>query len=76
MLFRSVLIADDIVLMERFIRFAQAHDLLKRHVKRAQKLSLDINAVLETHRRQVHTLEEQLAHSDSLWAPSFTSARC
>ena len=26
-----VLVGDDLVLMERLIRFAQAHDLLKRH---------------------------------------------
>ncbi|KAF8267438.1 Up-regulated during septation-domain-containing protein, partial [Lactarius quietus] len=51
------LIADDRALMERLIRFAQAHDLLKKNAERAQKLAQDT---------QVRTLEEQLARSDGL----------
>ena len=56
----QALIAADRVLMEKLIRFAQAHDLLKRIAERAQKLSLGSDVVLETYLRQVRTLEEQL----------------
>ena len=63
------LIADDRALMERLIRFAQAHDLLKKNAERAQKLAQDSNAALETYQRQVRTLEEQLAREDGLYAP-------
>ncbi|KAI9431299.1 Up-regulated during septation-domain-containing protein [Lactarius indigo] len=62
----QALIADDRALMERLIRFAQAHDLLKKNAERAQKLAQDSNAALETYQRQVRTLEEQLVHSDGL----------
>ena len=55
--------------MERLIRFAQAHDLLKKNAERAQKLAQDSNAALETYQRQVRTLEEQLARSDNLYVP-------
>ncbi|KAH9017471.1 hypothetical protein EDB83DRAFT_2437562 [Lactarius deliciosus] len=48
------------------VRFSQAHDLLKKNAERAQKLAQDSNASLETYQRQVRTLEEQLASSDSL----------
>ena len=65
----QALIADDRALMERLIRFAQAHDLLKKNAERAQKLAQDSNAALETYQRQVRTLEEQLARSDGLYAP-------
>jgi hypothetical protein len=61
-----VLIADDCALMERLIWFAQAHDLLKKNAERAPKPAQDSNAALETNQRQVQTLEEQLAGSDSL----------
>lgn len=60
----QALIADDRALMERLIRFAQAHDLLKKNAERAQKLAQDSNAALETYQRQVRTLEEQLARPD------------
>ncbi|KAH9174501.1 hypothetical protein EDB89DRAFT_1951208 [Lactarius sanguifluus] len=52
--------------MECLIRFAQAHDLLKKNAEHAQKLAQDSNAVLETYQCQVRTLEEQLAMSDGL----------
>ena len=65
----QALIGDDRALMERLIRFAQAHDLLKKNAERAQKLAQDSNAALETYQRQVRTLEEQLARSDGLYAP-------
>ncbi|KAH8989745.1 Up-regulated during septation-domain-containing protein [Lactarius akahatsu] len=58
--------ATDRALMERLIRFAQAHDLLKKNAERAQKLAQDSNAALETYQRQVRMLEEQLASSDGL----------
>lgn len=60
----QALISDDRALMERLIRFAQAHDLLKKNAERAQKLAQDSNAALETYQRQVRTLEEHLANSD------------
>ena len=53
------LIADDRLLIERLIRFAQAHDLLKKNAERAQKLAQDSNAALETYQKQVKTLEER-----------------
>jgi hypothetical protein len=60
----QALISDDRALMERLIRFAQAHDLLKKNAERAQKLAQDSNTALETYQRQVRTLEEHLANSD------------
>ncbi|KAH6914778.1 Up-regulated during septation-domain-containing protein [Coprinopsis sp. MPI-PUGE-AT-0042] len=51
------LVADDRALIERLIRFAQAHDLLKKNAERAQKLALDGNAALETYQKQVKQLE-------------------
>ena len=60
----QALISDDRALMERLIRFAQAHDLLKKNAERAQKLAQESNAALETYQRQVRTLEEHLASSD------------
>ncbi|KAH9026914.1 hypothetical protein EDB85DRAFT_2276832 [Lactarius pseudohatsudake] len=71
----QALIADDRALMERVIRFAQAHDLLKKNAEHAQKLAQDSNAALETYQRQVRTLEEQLASSDGLYAPLSPSSR-
>jgi uncharacterized membrane protein YccC len=62
----QALVSDDRALMERLIRFAQAHDLLKKNAERAQKLAQESNAALETYQRQVRTLEEQLARSDGI----------
>ncbi|KAH9017483.1 hypothetical protein EDB83DRAFT_2528627 [Lactarius deliciosus] len=62
----QALIADNRTLMECLIRFAQAHDPLKKNAEHAQKLAQDSNAALETYQRQVRTLEEQLAMSDGL----------
>lgn len=53
------LIADDRALIERLVRFAQAHDLLKKNAERAQKLAMDSSAALETYQKQVKTLEER-----------------
>ncbi|KAN0140478.1 hypothetical protein V8E53_001687 [Lactarius tabidus] len=52
-------------LMERLIRFTQAHDSLKKNAECTQKLAQDSNAALDTY--QVRMLEEQaeqLARSD------------
>jgi chromosome segregation ATPase len=57
----QALIVDDRALIERLIRFAQAHDLLKKNAERAQKLAQDSNTALETYQRQVSTLERQNA---------------
>jgi hypothetical protein len=67
----QALISDDRALMERLIRFAQAHDLLKKNAERAQKLAQESNAALETYQRQVRTLEEHLASSDG-WYVAFS----
>src|SRR6266446_1460836 len=45
----QALISDDRALMERLIRFAQAHDLLKKNAERAQKLAQESNSALETY---------------------------
>ena len=53
------LISDDRALIERLIRFAQAHDLLKKNAERAQKLALESNVALETYQKQVKLLEDR-----------------
>ncbi len=53
------LISDDRALIERLIRFAQAHDLLKKNAERAQKLALESNGALETYQKQVKMLEDR-----------------
>lgn len=53
----QALIVDDRALIERLIRFAQAHDLLKKNAERAQKLAQDGNVALETYQKQVKSLE-------------------
>jgi hypothetical protein len=55
----QALIADDRALIERLIRFAQAHDLLKKNAERAQKLAQESNGALETYSKQVKTLEDR-----------------
>ncbi|KAI0638527.1 Up-regulated during septation-domain-containing protein [Trametes polyzona] len=55
----QALIADDRALIERLIRFAQAHDLLKKNAERAQKLAQESNAALETYQKQVKLLEDR-----------------
>ncbi|EJF62289.1 hypothetical protein DICSQDRAFT_180160 [Dichomitus squalens LYAD-421 SS1] len=55
----QALIADDRALIERLIRFAQAHDLLKKNAERAQKLAQESNSALETYQKQVKLLEER-----------------
>ncbi|KAG5648765.1 hypothetical protein DXG03_000113 [Asterophora parasitica] len=55
----QALIQDDRALIERLVRFAQAHDLLKKNAERAQKLAQEGNTALETYQKQVRTLEER-----------------
>lgn len=55
----QALISDDRALIERLIRFAQAHDLLKKNAERAQKLAQESNGALETYQKQVKMLEER-----------------
>lgn len=55
----QAIIADDRALIERLIRFAQAHDLLKKNAERAQKLAQESNNALETYQKQVNMLEER-----------------
>lgn len=57
----QALIADDRSLIERLIRFAQAHDMLRQNADRAQRLALDGTSSLETYQKQVKTLEERNA---------------
>jgi hypothetical protein len=54
----QALIVDDKSLIERLLRFAQAHDLLKKNAERAQKLATESNNALETYQKQVRTLED------------------
>ncbi|KIL70322.1 hypothetical protein M378DRAFT_175588 [Amanita muscaria Koide BX008] len=53
----QALIVDDRSLIERLVRVAQAHDLLKKNAERAQKLAQDGANLLETYQKQVKTLE-------------------
>lgn len=53
------LITDDRALIERLVRFAQAHDMLKKNADRAQKLAREGTLALETYQKQVRMLEER-----------------
>ena len=53
------LIDDDKQIIERLIRFAQAHDLLKNNAERAQKLAQESSLGLDTYQKQVQTLEDR-----------------
>ncbi|PPQ80493.1 hypothetical protein CVT26_004272 [Gymnopilus dilepis] len=55
----QALMADDRALIERLVRFAQAHDLLKKNAERAQKLAQEGTHALETYQKQVRMLEER-----------------
>jgi len=57
----QALVNDDRALVERLIRFAGAHDLLKSNAERAQKLAHDSALGLDTYQKQVKTLEERNA---------------
>jgi hypothetical protein len=55
----QALIVDDRAIIERLVRFAQAHELLKKNAERAQKLAQESNSALETYQKQVRTLEDR-----------------
>ena len=55
----QALVADDRTLIERLVRFAQAHDLLKKNAERAQKLAQESNVALETYQKQVKLFEDR-----------------
>lgn len=55
----QALIMDDRALIERLLRFAQAHDLLKKNAERAQKLAQEGTTALETYQKQVRMLEDR-----------------
>ena len=55
------LLNDDKALVERLLRFAQAHDLLKKNAERAQKLAQEGTAALETYQKQVRMLQDRNA---------------
>ncbi|EJD01560.1 uncharacterized protein FOMMEDRAFT_126587 [Fomitiporia mediterranea MF3/22] len=55
----QALIADDRALIERLVRFAQAHELLKQNADRAQKIAQESSVALETYQKQVKALEER-----------------
>jgi hypothetical protein len=57
----QALVADDRAIIERLLRFAQAHDLLKNNAERAQKLAQESTMGLETYQKQVKALEERNA---------------
>jgi len=67
----QALVADDRAIIERLLRFAQAHDLLKNNAERAQKLAQESSMGLETYSRQVKALEERnqilVAKHTTLW---------
>lgn len=53
------LLADDRAIIERLIRFGQAHDLLKSNAERAQKLAEESTVGLKTYQKQVKSLEDR-----------------
>ena len=55
----QALIADDRALIERLVRFAQAHELLRQNADRAQKIAQESSIALETYQKQVNALEDR-----------------
>jgi hypothetical protein len=55
----QALVADDRAIIERLLRFAQAHDLLKNNAERAQKLAQESSLGLETYQKQLKMLEDR-----------------
>ena len=55
----QALINDDRAMIERLLRFAQAHDILKKNADMAQKLVMEGTLALETYQKQVRILEER-----------------
>ncbi|KAF9266247.1 hypothetical protein L218DRAFT_997002 [Marasmius fiardii PR-910] len=56
----QALVADDRALIGRLLRFAHAHDMLKKNAERAQKLAQESNQALETYQKQVRILEDMV----------------
>jgi hypothetical protein len=71
------LLADDKAIIERLIRMASGHELLKANAERARKLALDSSQGLETYQKQVKTLEERNAalvlRNTTLYAPAVSA---
>ncbi|PVF93720.1 hypothetical protein CPB86DRAFT_714806 [Serendipita vermifera] len=57
----QALVADDRAIIERLLRFAQSHELLKNNAERAQKLAQESSLGLETYQKQVKLLEDRNA---------------
>ncbi|KAJ8087044.1 hypothetical protein PM082_005869 [Marasmius tenuissimus] len=55
------LVIDDRALIARLLRFAHAHDLLKKNAERAQKLAQESGVALETYQKQVRMLEDMVS---------------
>ncbi|KDN48166.1 hypothetical protein RSAG8_03182, partial [Rhizoctonia solani AG-8 WAC10335] len=53
------LVADDRAIIERLIKFASTHELLKTNAEKAQKLAQESTISLKTYQDQVQTLEER-----------------
>ncbi|KAF8709381.1 2OG-Fe(II) oxygenase superfamily, partial [Rhizoctonia solani] len=53
------LVADDRAIIERLIKFATTHELLKTNAEKAQKLAQESTISLKTYQDQVQTLEER-----------------
>jgi len=60
----QALVNDDRSLIERLIRFAQGHDLLKTNAERAQKLAKESSQALEVYQKQVKALQERTDDND------------
>ncbi|QRV72680.1 Up-regulated during septation protein [Ceratobasidium sp. AG-Ba] len=53
------LIADDRAIIDRLLKFASTHDLLKTNAEKAQKLAQESTVSLRTYQEQVRTLEDR-----------------
>ncbi|KAG8748931.1 hypothetical protein FRC12_013708 [Ceratobasidium sp. 428] len=53
------LIADDRAIIERLLKFASTHELLKTNAEKAQKLAQESTVSLKTYQDQVQTLEDR-----------------
>ncbi|KAG9123858.1 hypothetical protein FRC07_013720 [Ceratobasidium sp. 392] len=53
------LIADDRAIVERLLKFASTHELLKTNAEKAQKLAQESTVSLKTYQDQVQTLEDR-----------------
>lgn len=51
------LVADDRAIVERLLKFASTHELLKTNAEKAQKLAQESTVSLKTYQDQVQTLE-------------------